>query len=111
MMGILKIPSYSEIVHVVLLFDLDDLNQVLRIVDKPQQTNLESMWGCIVWRPRFTEHLHSCVREYGLADFARIMNMAIELGMSFRGVHVEGTYADLGTYEEIMELEQQYRAP
>jgi glucose-1-phosphate thymidylyltransferase len=84
--------------------------RVLEIVDKPRETNLKEMWGCIVWRPKFTEYLHECVRQRGISDFARIMNSAISDGFCFRGVHmVDGVYIDLGTYEEIMELDRRYR--
>jgi glucose-1-phosphate thymidylyltransferase len=84
--------------------------RVVEIVDKPPQTDLTEMWGGIIWRPRFTEHLHLCVREKGISDFAYIMNSAIAAGMNFRAVHLEGgTYIDLGTYEEIMELDRRYR--
>lgn len=89
---------------------LDDQDRVMEIVDKPSQTNLEEMWGAIIWRPRFTEHLRDCVQNQGISDFARIMNSAISGGMRFRGYHVtDGVYIDLGTYEEIMELDQRYR--
>jgi glucose-1-phosphate thymidylyltransferase len=83
---------------------------ILGIDDKPQKTDLTEMWGCIVWRPKFTEYLHECVCGQGISDFARIMNMAIADGMKFRGVHMhEGIYIDLGTYEEIADLERKYR--
>ena len=84
--------------------------RVLEIVDKPQVTDLTEMWGCIIWRHRFTEYLHECVRQKGISDFARIMNRAISDGLHFRGVHIQdGVYIDLGTYEEIMELDRRYR--
>ncbi len=93
------------------MVNCDANNRVIEIIDKPRQTHLECMWGCIVWRPRFTEHLHICIHERGMTDFALIMNMAIGEGMKFRSVRVDGaSYADLGTYEEIMELESLYRA-
>ena len=39
------------------------------------------------------------------------MNMAISAGMSFRAVCFDdGTYLDLGTYDEIMDLEKHFRA-
>ena len=39
------------------------------------------------------------------------MNTAIEAGISFRAVRFdEGTYLDLGTYDEIAELEKHFRA-
>jgi glucose-1-phosphate thymidylyltransferase len=91
------------------MVQFDELRQVQRIVDKPAQTDLEYMWGCIVWGPRFTEHLHDSLSE-GLFDFAYIMNTAIAAGQVFRAVCLEGSYADLGTYEEVSTLEQQYRA-
>jgi glucose-1-phosphate thymidylyltransferase len=85
-------------------------DQVLEIVDKPQHTDLKEMWGCIIWRSRFTEFLHDCVRQQGISDFAQIMNNAISHGLRFQGVHMdEGLYVDLGTYEEIMELDRRYR--
>ena len=88
-----------------------DCNQrVVEIVDKPRETDLTEMWGCIIWKPRFTEFLHDCVRRQHLADFARIMNSAIKSGLRFRGIHMTGcTYIDLGTYEEIMELDRRFR--
>lgn len=84
------------------MVQVDKDNQVLQIIDKPPQTNLEYMWGCIVWRPRFTEYLHACVEYRHIMHFADVMNLAIEAGMRLRGVPIEdGNYADLGTYDEI----------
>jgi dTDP-glucose pyrophosphorylase len=84
-------------------------SQVLEIVDKPRQTDLSLMWGCIIWRPRFTEYLHARVCE-GVSDFAKIMNSAIEEGLRFRGVPMEGgAYIDLGTYDEILEMDRRFR--
>lgn len=88
----------------------EDDGRVIEIIDKPSQTELTEMWGCIIWRPRFTEHLHQCVTEHGISDFAQIMNSAISAGMKFRAAHItDGVYIDLGTYEEIMELDRRYR--
>ncbi len=87
----------------------DGDGRVVEIVDKPAATDLERMWGCIIWRPRFTEYLHEQV-EQGVSDFARIMNDALAMGMHFRGVHMDGgTYIDLGTYDEIMEMDHRFR--
>jgi glucose-1-phosphate thymidylyltransferase len=81
------------------------------IIDKPKETDLTHMWGCIIWRPSFTEHLHDCLNCGEVADFAVVMNNAIRAGMRFRAVRFDkGTYLDLGTYDEIMELEQHFRA-
>jgi glucose-1-phosphate thymidylyltransferase len=84
----------------------DSTGRVVKVIDKPRQTNLTHMWGCIMWRPRFTEHLRHSVRERGVGDFALILNDAIDAGLNLRGVPIEhGTYRDLGTYEEILEME------
>jgi glucose-1-phosphate thymidylyltransferase len=92
------------------MVDLDSTGRVHRIIDKPISTNLKYAWGCIIWRPRFSQHLHTSVNDANISDFAKIMNLAIEQGMKFRGVVVEGgDYSDLGTYEEIYDLETRYR--
>jgi glucose-1-phosphate thymidylyltransferase len=88
----------------------DPAQRVQEIVDKPRETELKEMWGCIIWRPRFTEYLHTCVSQQGVSDFAFIMNAAIREGMRFRGVKmIEGVYIDLGTYDEIIELDRKFR--
>ena len=85
--------------------------RVLEIVDKPKQTDLNEMWGCIIWRPRFTEHLHECVRA-GVSDFARILNGAVTCGMRVTAhTFTDGSYMDLGTYDEIRELDAVFRQP
>ena len=89
---------------------MDKDSRVLEIIDKPSKTDLTEMWGCIIWRPKFTEYLHKRVFEEGISDFAKIMNDAIAKGMKFSGVHIaDGTYIDLGTYDEIAELDKKYR--
>jgi len=88
----------------------DPDGRVIEIVDKPAQTDLTEMWGCILWRPSFTEYLHESVNQRGISDFAAIMNNAIEEGLKFRGVHItDGVYIDLGTYDEIMEMDRRFR--
>ena len=83
--------------------------RVSGIVDKPTNTDLTHMWGCIIWQPAFTEHLHTCQTQ-GIGDFAQVMNLAIESGMRFGGfAPAGGDYIDLGTYEEIMELDRRLR--
>jgi glucose-1-phosphate thymidylyltransferase len=88
---------------------MDGDRRVIEVIDKPRETDLTEMWGCIIWRPPFTEFLHDCVCRLQISDFACIMNRAIQSGLRFRGVAMPGgTYIDLGTYEEIMELDRQF---
>lgn len=90
---------------------LDADARVVAIVDKPRHTDLTDMWGCMIWRPRFTEFLHESIHDRGMTDFAEIMNSAIHHGLRLRGVRVgDGTYMDLGTYEGIRELDRRARA-
>jgi glucose-1-phosphate thymidylyltransferase len=85
-------------------------DRVIEIVDKPRKTNLTKMWGCMIWRAKFTEYLHDAVHRQQISDFAHIMNNAIRNGLRFRGAYMAGgTYIDLGTYEEIMEFDQRFR--
>lgn len=89
---------------------MDESQEVIEIVDKPRETDLTHMWGCIIWKPSFTEFLNDCIQNRQVSDFAFIMNSAIHSGLRFRGVIIpNGTYADLGTYEEIMELDRSIR--
>jgi dTDP-glucose pyrophosphorylase len=84
---------------------------VRQIVDKPRETHLTEMWGCITWRPRFSEYLDEAVHRHGISDFASIMNGAIAEGMRFRGVSLAGgMYLDLGTYGEILEMDRLQRS-
>ena len=65
------------------MVETDQNDRVVRIVDKPRQTDLQEMWGSIIWRPRFTEFLHECVNTQNISDFALIMNNAIQEGFQF----------------------------
>lgn len=94
------------------MVSVDGANRVQAIVDKPRLSPLSLMWGCLIWRPRFTEHLHDCVRRQGASDFAMILNEAIAGGIRVRAFPVEnGSYVDLGTYEEIRDLDLRLRQP
>lgn len=84
--------------------------RVIAIEDKPQGTDLSLMWGAIIWRPSFGEYLHAKVHHDQISDFALIMNSAIRDGLRFQGVKMaDGLYIDLGTYDEIMEMDRRYR--
>ncbi len=93
------------------MVQFDEHNQVQHIVDKPAQTDLLYAWGCMTWSAVFTEHLHTCLHERGVTDFAVVMNMAIKNGMQVRGIPIQnGSFVDLGTYDDILELEHKHRA-
>lgn len=84
--------------------------RVTEIIDKPQHTDLEYMWGCMIWGPRFTELLHRTIGDAQILDFAQVMNRAIQDGFVVRAKQIDGgNFIDLGTYDEIMALDQQLR--
>ena len=92
------------------MVSMDSELRVLGIIDKPKKTDLTEMWGCIIWRPKFTEFFHKSVQEKEIFDFAQIMNNAIHSGMNFKGFFVDrGVYIDLGTYDEIMAFDRNFR--
>lgn len=87
----------------------DAQHRVSAIVDKPKHTDLTHTWGSIIWGPGFTELLHQSLQS-GITDFAAILNQAVEQGMHVRAAEAAGaSYMDMGTYEEILELDQRLR--
>jgi len=78
--------------------------EVIQIVDKPKTTTLKFMWGCIIWRPTFTEFLHHEIVVNNQKDFAMVLNNAISNGLKIRSIKFnQGSFEDLGTYEQIVE--------
>jgi glucose-1-phosphate thymidylyltransferase len=91
------------------MVDIDDNQNVTQIIDKPKKTTLKMMWGCIVWSPKFTDLIHKSINnsEY---DFANILNLAIKNQLVIKGHRFPtGNFIDLGTYSELVKLEQQFR--
>ena len=80
-------------------------NWVERIDDKPEKTNLEWMWGALIWKPVFTEYFHDCIHYRNINDYAEIFNGAIRSGIRFKGVSFKnGRYLDMGTYNDVLRL-------
>jgi glucose-1-phosphate thymidylyltransferase len=86
------------------MVETDNNKKVNKIIDKPIDSSLTKMWGCIVWGPKFSEFLHESVekREY---DFANILNLAINKGLNVQSTFFpEGNYIDVGTFSEVSKL-------
>jgi len=82
-------------------------NIVEKIDDKPESTNLEWMWGAMIWKPIFTEFFHEGIHYEQITDYAQIFNQAISNGIRFKGVGFEhGKYLDMGTYHDVLRLRQ-----
>ena len=94
------------------MIKLNNNNEIISIVDKPEKTDLKFMWGVIIWKPKFTEFLKKSVEIKGISDFAEILNNAIKAKLRCKGIIFEnGTYTDLGTFNELMKLYKKYHAP
>ncbi len=82
-----------------------DINNIVhKIIDKPKESSLTKMWGCIVWGPKFSVFLHESVQS-GEYDFANILNSAINNGLIVQSnFFPEGNYIDIGTFSEVTKL-------
>lgn len=84
------------------MVSLDNNGYVDRILDKPKSTKLKYMWGCVIWKPRFSEYLTLKVCNELIGDFAEILNSAINDNFIIKAVTFpNGKFIDFGTYEEI----------
>jgi len=71
--------------------------KITKIIDKPQSTALEWMWGCIIWKPIFSEFLHNQIQIHKIFDFASILNKAIDQGFRFSPYKIhDGQFIDIG---------------
>jgi glucose-1-phosphate thymidylyltransferase len=91
------------------MVDLGQSNEVLRIIDKPVETNLNYMWGIACWGVRFIELLNRNIENYSilgtdsnellLGDF---FQTAIDMGLCVNAcIFEEGKYIDIGDPEEL----------
>lgn len=91
------------------MVELNHAGKVSRIIDKPRASQLEYMWGCMVWKPVFTDYLNGHLKSYEISDFAEVMNNAIKEGIKFRGLKIEnGIYIDIGTFRDIKKMEREF---
>lgn len=74
-------------------------NQVLEVVDKPEHTRLEYIWGALAWRPVFWDCLKPDMPHVGYG-----LNVAIERGLNVRAVLCEGNYFDCGSFDRYAEM-------
>jgi len=84
---------------------------VKEIIDKPPKSELQYMWGTMIWNRGFTEFLHRALpgmrskgigREVVLGD---VLQSAIKEGFIVKAnPFVGGRYYDIGTWDEIAEV-------
>lgn len=78
--------------------------EVRHVFEKPQVTSLKYMWGVLVWGPQFTDLIHVAYVNQNY-KFDVIMSLAIQKKLKTKAIVIpQGTYKDLGTYEDIKNL-------
>jgi len=88
------------------MVEMDDENNLIRIIDKPKTTSLEYMWGCGCWSQSFTMLMHDYLRENPFDGKEIILGdlfmHAVSVGLKVNGLVFEnGQYIDIGTVEEL----------
>jgi len=88
-------------------------DRVVRVVDKPAQTELKWMWGIACWSPRFTRFLDEYLptpdlsrHEVVLGD---VFQAAVEDHLIVRAMRFDdGEYIDIGTPEDLQNVVQRF---
>lgn len=75
-----------------------DGNHVTEVIDKPESTDLEWLWGVLAWQPAFWDYIKPEDPHVGYA-----LPRAIAAGLDVRAVKMDGRYWDCGTSEEYFE--------
>lgn len=85
-------------------------NRVSEIIDKPLNSQLNWMWGAMVWGPEFTIELKNFVENADNHNnkaeeliFSDALNTLIPINKVYCFRFSNGIYKDLGTYKEIIE--------
>lgn len=74
-------------------------NQVVEVVDKPQESELEWLWGVLAWRPIFWACMNDVDPHIGYA-----LPRAIREGFDVRAVQLDGQYYDCGSHQRYFDL-------
>lgn len=85
---------------------IDEHNNVVYTVDKPQDTDLQLMWGCACWNTTFNDLIKEHIRanqhnakENVLGD---VFNEALKRKLRVKGLEIKnGKYIDIGTSDEL----------
>jgi glucose-1-phosphate thymidylyltransferase len=72
---------------------------LLKVVDKPAETDLEWAWGALAWKSTFWQYIRVEDPHVGYA-----LPRALEAGLYVRGIHMPGQYFDCGTSAEYFVL-------
>ena len=88
------------------MVEMGEQNNILRIIDKPKETQLTYMWGCASWSPSFTnlidEYLVANPYEDNEVVLGDIFDYALLKQMKVKALPFDdGQYIDIGTTNEL----------
>jgi glucose-1-phosphate thymidylyltransferase len=88
------------------MVDIDEDNNIRKIIDKPKQTSLKYMWGGACWSPVFSNILNSYLEEHRYKGkenlLGDVFTSAIENKLVVKGLlFSDGRYFDIGTADEL----------
>jgi glucose-1-phosphate thymidylyltransferase len=89
------------------MVEFDPTGRVLRIVEKPQESDLQYMWAIALWTPQFSQFLHDFLKSHLLKSgqelpIGDVIQAAIASGLIVDSVAFpDGTYLDVGTPEDL----------
>lgn len=75
-------------------------DEVLRVIDKPTETDLRWAWGVLAWKPRFWQYIYTNDPHVGYALPRALASETLDI----RAVRMEGGFWDCGTPEEYFDL-------
>jgi glucose-1-phosphate thymidylyltransferase len=84
-------------------------NRITNVIEKPNETHLEWMWGMMVWEPTFANDLNEFCLNMKPKDGVKELYLSDSLHKLIRKNKVYayksevGKYRDLGTFSEIIE--------
>jgi glucose-1-phosphate thymidylyltransferase len=101
------------------MVELDGAGRPQRFVIKPKETALTYTWICAIWTPAFTLYLKNVVTEaeprWRPSDelfVGDVFQMALQDGLAIETVYFpDGTYTDIGTPDELVEVVRRDGAP
>jgi glucose-1-phosphate thymidylyltransferase len=92
------------------MVDIGDGGQVRKIAIKPEETNLQHTWGIAVWRPTFTDFMHSYLLESKDSAATKpelhmgdVFQAAISKGLLIEGLKIsDKPFIDIGTGDDLL---------
>lgn len=75
-------------------------DEVVRVLEKPEKTDLRWAWGVLAWKPRFWQYIYPADPHVGYALPRALASETLDI----RAVRMEGGYWDCGTPGEYFDM-------